>query len=149
ADFPLVNYVRFAYKLLPYSPEQRDAMLAHVPKWVSTDEYAINAQAEGNPAKDQMRLMVQSLLADRFKLSVHFERQEAPVLSLVLDKPGKTGAKLYPHSKGLPCDVPSDVFPPVCDAILATDKPNYSILMGSRNLTMAQIAAVVTAAGRL
>ena len=152
AQFPLEAYVGFAYKLSPYSPEQKDAKLVHVPKWVSTDQYAINAQAEGDPTKDQMRLMMQSLLADRFKLAVHFERLEVPVLALVLDKPGKTGAKLYPHSNGLPCDVsqpPSDVFPPVCNAILAIGRPNNSILMGSRNVTMAQVAAVLTTAGRL
>jgi uncharacterized protein (TIGR03435 family) len=104
AEFPLAVYVEFAYKLWP-SQELREAMLAHLPKWVSADKYAINAVAEGNPTKDQMRLMLQSLLADRFKLTVHFERQETPVLALVLDKPGKTGAKLYPHSDDVPCDV--------------------------------------------
>jgi len=149
-QFPLQVYVSFAYKLFPYSQEQRDAMLAHVPKWVSTDQYVINAQAEGNPTKDQMRLMMQSLLADRFKLAVHFERIEVPVFALVLDKPGKTGPKLHPHSDGVPCDAsPPDTFPPACDQILATSKPNNSILFGSRNLTMGQIAAALIATGRL
>ena len=31
-----------------------------------------------------MRLMVQSLLADRFKLAVHFETQVVPVLAMIL-----------------------------------------------------------------
>src|SRR5262249_25675878 len=118
AQFPLRAYLGFAYKLLPYTQEQNDAMLAHVPKWVSTDPYAIIAKAEGDPTKDEIRLMLQSLLIDRFRLAVHFERMEVPALALVLDKPGNTGPKLYPHSKGLPCDVsqpPSNVFPPVCN----------------------------------
>src|SRR5262249_19793491 len=122
AQFPLRAYVGFAYKLFPYTQEQNDTMLARVPKWVSTDQYAINAKAEGEPTKDQLRLMMQSLLADRFKLAVHYEHMEVPVLALVLDKPGKTGPKLYPHSDGVPCDVsppPSDVFPPVCNSISA------------------------------
>jgi hypothetical protein len=50
AEFPLAVYVEFAYKLWP-SQELREAMLAHLPKWVSTDKYAINAVAEGNPTK--------------------------------------------------------------------------------------------------
>jgi bla regulator protein blaR1 len=151
AQFPLRTYVGFAYKLFPYSQEQNDTMLAHVPKWVSTDQYAVNAKAEGDPTKDQMRLMMQSLLVDRFKLAVHFERLEVPVLALVLDKPGRTGAKLNPHSNGVPCDVspPSDVFPPVCNVISAIGRPNNSFLMGSRNVTMAQVAASLTSAGRL
>lgn len=160
AEFPLETHIEFAYKLW-LSREQMDTMLAHLPKWVSTDSYAINAQAEGNPTKDQMRLMMQSLLADRFKLAVHFEAKKGPVLALVLDKPGKTGPKLYPHSRGLPCDVskppqppgsptnPSDVFPPVCDEFQAIPKPNHSILIGSRNVTMAQIAAFLGEVGHL
>jgi bla regulator protein BlaR1 len=149
AEFPLETYIAFAYKLLPRSQEQKDAMLANVPKWVSTDKYAINAEAEGDPTKDQMRLMMQSLLADRFKLAVHFERQEVPVLALVLDKPGKTGAKLYSHSNGPACDVPSTVFPIVCDQLLAIGRPNSAVMMGSRNMTMAQIAASLIATGEV
>jgi bla regulator protein blaR1 len=138
-----------------------DAMLARLPKWVSTDSYAINAQAEGNPTKDQMRLMMQSLLADRFKLAVHFETKKGPVLALVPDKPGKRGPKLVPHSSGLSCDVSkppqppgspansSDVFPAVCDEFQAMPQPNHSILIGSRNVTMAQIAAFLGTVGHL
>jgi len=74
--------------------------------------------------------MAQSLLADRFKLAVHFEPREASVLALVRDKPRKTGAKLYPHSNGFPCGVPTAVLPAVCDAILAVDKPNNAIRDG-------------------
>jgi uncharacterized protein (TIGR03435 family) len=152
AEFSLETYVEFAYKLW-LSQEQMDAMLAQLPKWVSMDGYAINAQAEGNPTKDQMRLMMQSLLADRFKLAVHFEPKEGPVLALVPDKPGKIGPKLFLHSSGLPCDVSpansSDVFPPVCDEFQATPKPNHSILIGSRNVTMAQIAAFLGSVGHL
>jgi uncharacterized protein (TIGR03435 family) len=152
ASFPLLDYVFFAYKL-SYAREQTEALVAHLPKWFSTDRYVINAQAEGDPTKDQMRLMMQSLLLDRFKLAVHFERREFQVLALVLDKPEKTGPKLYPHSKGLPCDAPptnsTDVFPPFCDKVLARDKPNRVILMGARNFTMAQIAATLSTAGRL
>jgi uncharacterized protein (TIGR03435 family) len=142
AQFPLSVYVGFAYKLRP--SREQSAMYDHLPKWLSTDRYAINAQAQGSPTKDQMRLMMQSLLADRFKLAVHFERQEAQVLALILDKPGKTGAKLYPHSDGPACDVsdlPTDFFPATCDQVWAIDKPNNQILMGGRNMTMDQIAA--------
>lgn len=160
AEFSLETYIEFAYKLW-LSHEQMDAMLAHLPKWVSLDSYAINAQAEGNPTKDQMRLMMQSLLADRFKLAVHFETKKGPVLALVLDKSGKTGPKLYPHARGLPCDVlkppqppgspanSSDVFPAVCDDFQAMPQPNHSIMIGSRNVTMAQIAAFLGEVGHL
>jgi uncharacterized protein (TIGR03435 family) len=47
-----------------------------------------------------MRLMMQSLLAERFKLAVHLETQVVPVLAMVLVKQGKTGPKLRLHSEG-------------------------------------------------
>ena len=50
-----------------------------------------------------MRLMMQSLLADRFLLSVHFETQTVPALALLLVKPGKLGPQLRPHSEGPAC----------------------------------------------
>jgi bla regulator protein BlaR1 len=146
AEFPLAVYVEFAYKPWP-SQELREAMLVHVPKWVSTHRYAINARAEGNPTKDQMRLMMQSLLADRFKLTAHFERREISVLALVLDKPGKTGVKLNPHSDDVPCDVSkltSETLVPVCGHAERMPKPNNSLLMSGRDMTMNQIAATLS-----
>jgi hypothetical protein len=41
--------------------------------------------------------MMQSLLADRFKLAVHFETHQAPVFALTLSKPGTLGLNLRPH----------------------------------------------------
>jgi hypothetical protein len=65
ADLPLDVYIEFAYKLL-LSREQGDAMLARLPKWVQTDNFEIHAQGAADSTKDQMRLMMRSLLADRF-----------------------------------------------------------------------------------
>jgi uncharacterized protein (TIGR03435 family) len=146
AQVPLAAYIAFAYRLWP-AQEIRDAMLAHLPKWADTDQYVINALAAGSPSKDQMRLMTQSLLADRFKLTVHFERQEFSVQALVLDNPGKTGAKLNPHTDGVPCDVSqitSDVFVPLCGHVQAVNRPDNSVLMAGRNLTMNEIAATLS-----
>ncbi len=148
----------YAYDLMP-SREQMDSMFARVPKWVSTDSFGIQAVAEGNPTEDQMRLMIQSLLADRFRLQVHTVTAQVPVLALVLEKPGKTGPKLRPHAEGPPCDVHSPsqdsrqdaaaVFPPVCEKLMAVNKPHGAILAASRNTTMKQIATFVSSVGRL
>ena len=75
--FTLPGYIIFAWNLA-LTREQLDAMAAHLPKWVSTDSFDIQAKTEGNPTQDQMRLMLRSLLADRFKLVVHFETTQAP-----------------------------------------------------------------------
>ena len=90
ADDTLSAYIQFAYKLWPNEPQSRE--FSHLPKWAATDRYSIEARAAtGNPTKDQMRLMVQSLLADRFHLAVHFEDREVPVFELRLAKAGQPG----------------------------------------------------------
>src|SRR5258705_9636376 len=67
ADFALSTYVSFAYKL-SLTLEQRQAMIANLPKWVAEDRFEIQAKAtEANPTKDQMRLMMQARLAEPFK----------------------------------------------------------------------------------
>lgn len=68
------------------------------PGWVDSQCFSIEAHAEGNPPQDQMALMMQSFLADRFKLAVHWESRQLPIYALVLAKPGKTGPQLVPHA---------------------------------------------------
>jgi|SRR6185437_9975321 len=101
SDFLLSQYIAFAYKL---SPEEAKRVQLQLPKWADTNQYDIIARASGNPTKDQLRLMMQSLLADRFQLSVHYETKEMPVMALMLDKPGKLGPGLRKHKEdGVPC----------------------------------------------
>jgi uncharacterized protein (TIGR03435 family) len=153
ADLSLWRYILFAYKILP-AEEQEQQTLAHLPKWITTDSYSIDARATGNPTKDQMRLMVQSLLADRFRLKVHFETREASVQALTLIQPGKLGPKLRPHADGPPCGdygaaqltpgplgVEGVTFPPDCDSGTIINRPNGMLLFGYRNATMDLIAS--------
>ena len=153
SGFTLPVYIEFAYKLLP-SSEQREAMLAHLPGWVRSQPFVIDAKAPmTNATKDQMRLMMQALLADRFKLAVHFASNETPVLALVLAKSNVLGPRLRPHNQGLACDAkwtaPSDAaapavppggFLPRCGAVAARSGPNHTILLGARDLPMEHIA---------
>ncbi len=67
------------------------------PSWIDTDRYDIVAKAEGDATDDQMKLMVQTLLADRFKLKLHHERKELPVYVISV---GKTAPKLFPPKDG-------------------------------------------------
>jgi uncharacterized protein (TIGR03435 family) len=152
-------FISFAYKL-SLTPDQRHAMLARLPKWVDTDWFEINAKAAGNPTKDQMRLMMQSLLAERFHLVVHYEMQEMPVYVLTLIKPGKWGPKLIRHADGPPCDesVPrdpatgladpgADVFPRRCESQTSVPGKNGRIVQGTRNTTMAVLAGFLARTG--
>jgi uncharacterized protein (TIGR03435 family) len=51
----------------------------------------IEARASGRPSMDELREMLQSLLAERFKLRAHYEKRELPVYRLIV---GKSGHKL-------------------------------------------------------
>jgi uncharacterized protein (TIGR03435 family) len=50
--------------------------------------YDIAAKADGEPERDRMRLMLRSLLADRFGLTLHNEMRENLVYAMVQDKGG-------------------------------------------------------------
>jgi uncharacterized protein (TIGR03435 family) len=63
------------------------------PSWIHTDRYDIVAKAEGNATDEQMKLMVQTLLADRFKLKLHHQLKDLPVYVVSV---GKTAPKLFP-----------------------------------------------------
>jgi uncharacterized protein (TIGR03435 family) len=71
--------------------------LVNVPRWVESEPYDVNAKAEGNPTREQITLMLQALLADRFKLAVHGETRERPVFALVVARnDGRLGPGLLP-----------------------------------------------------
>ncbi len=135
-------------------------LLPRLPEWVDRDLFIIEARAEGNPTKDQMRLMMQSLLADRFRLRVHFETKELPVFALALVKPGTLGPKLLPHEQEPPCPAsytpssappsggspPKEVFPPNCNTQEARAR-NGVIEVGGRNSTMPSLANLIDVLG--
>jgi bla regulator protein blaR1 len=163
-NFPLDAYIGFAYKLRPY---QTQFVRSQLPKWAITD-FDIEARAEGNPTTDQMRLMMQALLADRFKLAVHFETRQLPAFALSVENSGTTGPKLVPHSEDPPCSnapLPRPVpgselapltkaggFSPACGALLLFALPHdmpSRVHVEARNLTMAQIANHMFVVGHL
>lgn len=67
------------------------------PTWMETDRYDFAAKAEGNPTDAEMKVMVQALLADRFKLRFHREQRKLAVLTI---STGKTAPKLFPPREG-------------------------------------------------
>jgi uncharacterized protein (TIGR03435 family) len=67
----------------------RDYQISGAPAWMDSDEFDINAKAADESANiEQRRLMVQSLLAERFHLSVHRETREGQVYELTIAKGG-------------------------------------------------------------
>jgi uncharacterized protein (TIGR03435 family) len=125
-NFPLVTYLFFAYDVVG---NKAQFLVPQLPSWAISDRFDIQARAEGNPTKDQMREMMRSLLADRFKLAAHTEKREVPVLALALAKAGKTGPQLQPHAAGTPCQTtaappaPGDPIPDTFKQIVAGGLP--------------------------
>jgi uncharacterized protein (TIGR03435 family) len=150
-NMPLFQYMVFAYKL---TPDQLKSVITQLPKWTTTENFDVQARAPGNPSKDQFRLMMQALLADRFKLAVHYETRELPVLVLMLDKPGKLGPKLQQHPDDSPCSTappppgaaptaPATIdggFPETCGALVGWPVSGR-IRVGARNVPMAMLSS--------
>jgi uncharacterized protein (TIGR03435 family) len=141
-NLPLVSYIAFAYRIMG---NQAQGFLDQLPAWVKEDRYDIRARATGNPGKDQMRLMMRSLLAERFKLAIHEEQRQASVLTLVVAKEGKLGPQIQPHPSGTPCpkDAPPDIasadprFPLLCGGFLGMQASVPGrIRIGAREVTM-------------
>jgi uncharacterized protein (TIGR03435 family) len=75
----LLQLILAAYDVQPYQ-------VVGGPSWLNTDGYDIEAKPEGQASQAQMWLMVQSLLADRFKLALHRDTRELPVYTLTAAK---------------------------------------------------------------
>ncbi len=67
------------------------------PGWLSQNEYDIEARAPEGTAKDQMALMLKSLLADRFGLKMHSESRPMRAYALVV---AQGGPKIHPVDPG-------------------------------------------------
>jgi uncharacterized protein (TIGR03435 family) len=58
------------------------------PEWINTERYMIVAKGAGAAPEDTILLMLQTLLAERFKLVFHREAKEMAVYALVVSKNG-------------------------------------------------------------
>ena len=83
----MAGLIMYAYDIKNYQLDR-----GPMPTVMGDTMYDIEAKADGDtvPTKDEFRLMMQSLLADRFHLKVHRESKEMPVYALI---PGKNGPK--------------------------------------------------------
>jgi uncharacterized protein (TIGR03435 family) len=74
------------------------------PDWLANERYDIMAKAAGPAPDAELRVMMQTLLADRFKLAVHHQTKEMSAYALVV---GKNGPKFQEsHAEGESSVVP-------------------------------------------
>jgi uncharacterized protein (TIGR03435 family) len=67
------------------------------PSWLGEERFDIVARYPGGTPQDQVRLMLQHLLAERFKLALHRETRQLPEYALVL---AKSGPRMQPADPG-------------------------------------------------
>ena len=83
--------IQFAYGM-------KDYQVTGGPGWLTTDWYVLEAKAENRDAtRSDINAMLQSLLAERFKLKFHREMKDFEAYDLVADK---SGPKLTPLGDG-------------------------------------------------
>jgi bla regulator protein blaR1 len=110
----LRGLVRFAYEL-------QDVQIDGGPGWFATDRFDVVAKAEGDPPASEIRLMLRTLLAERFNLRTHAEQREQAVYMLVMARsdrklgPGLRVASsdcIQTAAVGAPFDPNSPCWPP-------------------------------------
>jgi uncharacterized protein (TIGR03435 family) len=73
------------------------------PSWLETERFDITAKVPDGTPREQVPLMLQQLLIERFKMAIHKEKKEMPVYALVV---GKGGPKLQ-KSEDAPAPPPA------------------------------------------
>lgn len=114
-----------------------DVQLLNAPDWTASERFAIEARTSEGAPSSTIRLMLRSMLADRFGFAGHQERRDLPMFALTVARPDKRlGPRLRasgPECAPLqpPPGVPLPPPPPPPPAggpgpmriILATDEP--------------------------
>lgn len=96
------------------------------PSWLDSERFDIVAKAPPNTTEDTLRLMLQTLLTQRFKLATHWEQKVMTIYALVA---GKGGFKLQPSAGS---------GPPKCGPGQGAEGLNHLVCT---NFTMADLTA--------
>src|SRR5439155_1891243 len=80
----LKSGIRWAYHVMDYQ--------VMGPDWLGNERFDIVGKSAGPVAEDELRLMLQGLLAERFKLTLHRQTKELPAYVLLV---GKNGPKFH------------------------------------------------------
>jgi uncharacterized protein (TIGR03435 family) len=108
------------------------------PGWADSEYFDVEATMEMDPGSAQKRVMLQSLLNDRFNLALHHETRQRPVYALVQSKPNTLGPQLKVHTDDGSC---TDQLP--CGRVVGGLVPRdpSRAWSGGRKVTMEMVAA--------
>jgi len=108
-----------------------DRQISGGPAWLSTERFDIEAKAARPSTSDELHVMLQHLLEERFHLKLRHEKREEPVWALV---PDKSGSRMPVHD---PADL--DHPPMGLQGVRGSDGSVCGSLAG-RNVTMEYLA---------
>jgi uncharacterized protein (TIGR03435 family) len=86
----LKDLIVFAYSI-------KDFQILSNTDWITSERYEVAATAGKPASKDELRLMAQTLLSDRFKLTIHRDRRELSTYALTI---AKARSKLVEANEG-------------------------------------------------
>ena len=113
-------------QLIRYAYELQDPQIMG-PGWINTERYDITAQPKNPASTAQLRLMVQRLLEEHFKLKAHREMKELPVYWLVVAEGGPKLRDVEEEHAFNAAARAKSPFKPGLDAILkAGDLPEFA-----------------------
>jgi uncharacterized protein (TIGR03435 family) len=89
--------------------------LFSAPDWMSSTRFDVRATVPEGATKDGLQVMLQNLLADRFKLSVHHESREIQRYELKVAKGGPKFKEAAASEAKAPDSAPASAFSPKFD----------------------------------
>jgi len=112
-----------------------DRQISGGPSWMSTDRFDIEAKAARPRTPDELHVMLQHLLEERFQLKVRRETREEQVWALILDK---GGSKMPVHD-------PEDMdYPPIGGQMITGADGGVCPGLAGHNVTMSYFAFVLS-----
>jgi uncharacterized protein (TIGR03435 family) len=117
--------------LMTVAYQVTDRQITGGPSWVNTERFDIEAKASRPRTSDELRVMLQHLLEERFHLTLRRETRDQAVYALVVDKGGSTMPLHNPEDK--------DASPLVIRLVRSADGMECRSYLG-RNVTMNNFA---------
>ena len=94
-----INYSNVTLKNVLMSAYNVKGYQISGPSWLESERFDIVAKVPKGATKEEFRVMLQNLMAERFKLKLHRESKELPIYALVV---GKNGVKMKETPKDDP-----------------------------------------------
>lgn len=151
---PVQMTIAYAYHM---QMSEAKATFDKQPSWVKHRIYTQTFRIEGEATHDQVREMLQTMLADRFALEIHEFTKEGAVNRLVMSKPDVLGPRIKPHPEGATCSTQEDAAvgkapdastPPVANCGFSYYYlPGGVLHVGITNTTIADAGKALTSIG--